>query len=72
MPPPPPNREEKAMTEPTDPIVELLDTARALRVLALGLKAKKAKAQICRRAASRVWLAYCVCWRIIWTKTLKG
>ena len=25
------------MTEPTDPIVELLDTARALRVLALGL-----------------------------------
>ena len=37
MPPPPPNREEKAVTEPTDPIVELLDTARALRVLAQGL-----------------------------------
>lgn len=29
------------MTEPTDPIVELLDTARALRVLALGLNGEQ-------------------------------
>ncbi|WP_302413490.1 hypothetical protein [uncultured Desulfovibrio sp.] len=46
------------MTEPTDPIVELLDAARALHVLALGLTGEAGDPGAALPQGDRAGLAY--------------